>query len=301
MRVVNPFAASSGSLIGAYAERMADSLARRRAEQEARAAREQGELLFRSRSQFLANMNHELRTPLNAIIGFATMLKDTESYDLDPGQRRAYADYVLQSADLLLSHINTILEIAALESGSLEMERTTIDLGELVRNAVERVRITAEAAGVRIVDKTADAPVYALIDAERVAQALDHVLRTAIGASTAGGKVLIRTNFDDNGGPEIAVRDAGEGLSAQEAEDALNAFESIQLDLDQSLAKPGAGLAISRKFLEMQGGALFLKSRKGRGTLARLTLPAGQDIQIAGPVDAIDAHPHGGPDGLGQR
>lgn len=83
-------------------------------------------------------MNHELRTPLNAIIGFSTMLKEGETYRLSDEQRDAYADYVLQSADLLLGHINTILEIAALDSGGVTLRKGNADISEIVSAAVER-------------------------------------------------------------------------------------------------------------------------------------------------------------------
>ncbi|NJM36243.1 MAG: hypothetical protein HC850_17855, partial [Rhodomicrobium sp.] len=148
-------AVREGSLIASYSAKLAEAFAVRRAALDARSARAEAELSIRARSEFLSNMNHELRTPLNAIIGFATMLRDSETYTLTDEQRRSYADYVLQSADLLLGHINTILETAALDGGSVEMARTEIDFAEALELAASRAAITADAAEVKIVRKGA--------------------------------------------------------------------------------------------------------------------------------------------------
>lgn len=287
MRALNPFSADSGSLLANYTRRLADTMAHKRAERVAKAAHQEGELLLKSRSQFLANMNHELRTPLNAVIGFATMLKEADAYNLGSDQRRAYAEYVLQSADLLLGHINTILEIAAIEGGDLNITNAAVDLRELVRKALERIKIRAGAATVIIVDKSSEKEVYAWCDAERVAQALDHILQTAVSSSKANGQVLVRAIYNEEGQSEITVRDKGEGFSTEEAKLALGALERVHRGLDQSFAKSGAGLAIAKKFLELQDGRLVLKTRKGQGTLARLILrpnsTAGERLEVIPP------------------
>lgn len=275
MRSLNPFAVHEGALIGQYTARFAEAAAVRRAEGEARAARAEAELTIRARSEFLSNMNHELRTPLNAIIGFATMLRDSDVYDLGDEQRRTYAEYVLQSADLLLGHINTILEAAALDGGQVALEQAETDLAELLAAAVGRATIAADAAGVKIENRTApEKKVLCLCDAVRAGQALDHLLRTAIAASPRGARVYVRAGTGAAGRPEIAIRDCGEGLSPETVRQALSAFEEVHRGLDRSFAGPGVGLAIAKTFIDIQGGALSIDSRKGKGAVMRMTLPA---------------------------
>ena len=274
-----------------FANDMAEAMAARRAGLTAKAARAAAENSIRARAEFLANMNHELRTPLNAIIGFTTMLKDGEAYKLSPEQRDTYADYVLQSADLLLSHINTLLEAAALDSGELSMETADIDLSAALSEGVARAKIAADAAKVSLEVKSEVDAAACWGDAIRTGQAIDHVIRTAIKFSPEGSRILVRAAVDAEGWAEIAVRDRGPGLSPEEIEKALTAFEETHRGLDRSFAGPGIGLAIAKTFIEMQGGRFTIKSRVGEGTLIRISLPPpktaapaveSDDIKLAG-------------------
>lgn len=282
MRALNPFAANRGALIGSYTARLAEGLAVRRAEIEARTARIEAELSIKARSEFLANMNHELRTPLNAIIGFATMLKDGEAYQLSDEQRRSYAEYILQSGDLLLAHINTLLETAALDSGSVELVKDDSDLARILAEAVSRAVIAAEAAGVKIENRTAEKKLGCFADAERAGQAIDHLLRVALRASPKGGKVFVRANVSETGWPEIAVRDKGPGLSDEAIREAVSAFDQVHRGLDRSFAGPGVGYAIAKTFIEMQGGRFEIKSKLGEGVIVRIFLPPPQLATAAG-------------------
>jgi signal transduction histidine kinase len=273
MRALKLFTQSEGSLIADYASRMSEALSRRSAEIEVRAARMEAELAIKARSEFLANMNHELRTPLNAIIGFGTMLRDVDQYELDEEQHRTYTEYILQSADLLLGHINTILEVAALESGGVDIKDDAVDFCVLLEDAIERASIRAKAADVVIERKDEGADVVGWGDAERTGQALDHLLHTAIKSCGDGGRILVRTCINENGWAEIAMRDDGEGMTPEALHDSLDAFKQAHRGLDRSFAGPGIGYAIAKTFVEMQGGRFFIKSHEGQGTLVRITLP----------------------------
>ncbi|GJL93340.1 sensor histidine kinase [Hyphococcus sp.] len=273
MRALKSYTNPQGSRLADYGARMSELLTRRRAELEARAARIEAELAIKARSEFLANMNHELRTPLNAIMGFATMLRDGEEYQLSSEQQRTYAEYILQSADLLLGHINTLLEVAALEAGRVELQDGAIEFNGLLDNVIERSLIRADAAGVTIERRDAGAEILGWGDAERFAQAADHLIQTAIKLSDEGGRVHIRASIVGQGWAEIAVRDEGAGLTKSELSDALEAFKELHRGLDRSFLGPGVGYAVAKTFVEMQGGRFFLESRPGQGTLARISLP----------------------------
>ncbi len=278
MRTPKMFTHSEGSLIADYAQRMNEAVARRNAEIEVRAARIEAELAIKARSEFLANMNHELRTPLNAIIGFATMLRDSGQYDLNEEQISTYSGYILQSADLLLGHINTVLEVAALESGKVEIDDGEVDFCVLLVEALERVEIQAKAAGVTIERRDSGVDAIGWGDSERISQALEHLLLTAIKVCGAKGKILVRAGVTDQGWAEIAVRDSGDGMNAEEIREALNAFKQVHRGLDRSFSGPGIGYAIAKTFTEMQGGRFFIKSQLGQGTLARITLPPPEQV-----------------------
>ncbi len=289
MRALKPFKANQGSRLAEYTSRMGEALVRRRAELEVRAARVEAEMAIKARSEFLANMNHELRTPLNAIMGFATMLRDSEDYELGAEQRQSYAEYILQSADLLLGHINTLLEVAALESGNVELNDQAIDFCVLVEDAINRARVRAEAAKVQIERRDDSVDVIGWGDAERLSQAADHLLQTAIKLSPEGGKILVRAGVTEKGWAEIAVRDEGEGLSNEDLYEALEAFKQALRGLDRSWVGPGVGYAIAKTFVEMQGGRFSIESRLGEGTLVQIALPPPADS--VGADDGEDAEP----------
>ncbi|NWG72571.1 MAG: HAMP domain-containing histidine kinase [Parvularculaceae bacterium] len=272
-----------------FSSRLAEGGAVRRAEAAARAARAEAELSIRARSEFLANMNHELRTPLNAIIGFSTMLKEGETYRLSDEQRAAYADYVLQSADLLLGHINTILEIAALDSGGVAMRKGATDLAEVVSAAVARASVAASAAGAAVENKTAGSVPAAWADPERLGQAVDHLLRTAVKSSPKGGRILIRAAVGKDGAPEIAVRDHGAGYEPEALRKALGVFDEVHRGLDRSFSGAGVELAIAKTFVEMQGGQFHIKSRTGEGTVVRVALPLADAAGVKTRTEAVVA------------
>lgn len=290
MRSLTKTDTASSALMSAFAAGMAEAMAVRRASQMARAARAEAEMTIKARADFFANMHHELRTPLNAIIGFGTMLKEGEAYKLSAEQRENYADYVLQSADLLLSHINTLLEAAALDSGHLSLEPDAVDLATALEDAVKRAKIAADAAKVIIDVKSEGEAATGWGDAVRTGQALDHVIRTAVKFTPEGGRILVRAAPEKDGWAEIAVRDRGPGMSAADIEKALSAFEDEHRGLDRSFAGPGIGLAIAKTFIEMQGGRFSMKSKVGEGTLVRISLPppvaavsaATDEIKLAG-------------------
>jgi two-component system cell cycle sensor histidine kinase PleC len=275
---------TTSSLMADFAAGMAEATAVRRAGLEANAARAAAEMSIKARSEFLANMNHELRTPLNAIIGFASMLKDTASYSLSEEQRGSYADYILQSADLLLNHINTLLEAAALDGGEVALDPAPIDLTAALADAVKRAKIAAEAAKVSFEVKAEAAPASGWGDPVRLSQALDHIIRTAVRFSPEGSRILVRAGADKDGWGEVAVRDRGQGLTPEEIDKALTAFSEVHRGLDRSFAGPGIGLAIAKSFVELQGGRFAVKSRPGEGTLVRIALPppAAAGMRLAG-------------------
>jgi two-component system cell cycle sensor histidine kinase PleC len=286
MRALKQFEKTNSTMLSAYAAGMAEAMAVKRAGLEAKAARAAAEISIKARSEFLANMNHELRTPLNAIIGFGSMLKDAGAFSLSEEQRANYIDYILQSADLLLDHINTLLETAALDGGELSLEPGEVNLAEALTQAVKRARIAADGAKVTIEIKSETEAAPGWGDPVRIGQALDHVLRTAVKFSPQDSKVLVRATVDAEGWSEIAVRDRGPGLSQEEIDKALTAFNEVHRGLDRSFAGPGIGFAIAKTFIEFQGGRFSIKSKLGEGTLVRIALPppstAAADMRLAG-------------------
>ena len=277
--------AEQNSLLGQYINSYSDALVHQRASVKAQAAKIEAELAYKARGEFLANMNHELRTPLNAIVGFASMMKEAKEYGLSEEQTSEYLGYILQSADLLLAHINTLLELAAAESGGAKMTRRETEVEDLVNGVIERNAPLALEAGVQLT-KSVDQGLPDLhVDPDKVDTALNHLVENAITYCAAGGQVsvLAKPGRRINGAAWVyfAVEDTGEGMTPEELDRALRVFEQVHQGLHRKYEGAGIGLPIAKSFIELNGGRFDIKSTKGKGTKVRFALPAIDNVKEA--------------------
>ena len=266
------------SLLNDFCDQYGRDFLRHRSQLAMRAAKADAELAYRARGEFLANMNHELRTPLNAIIGFTQMIRDAEALNLDKEQTNEYADYILQSADLLLSHINTILELAAAESGGAKLRRKKIDPAELLEEIAGQMQAMAEAANIELQTRIDEDLPLLLIDPDMIEKAFRHLIENAIQYSPEGRHVVlhVRKGVRDNQRRRVyfAVEDQGPGMSEEELQRVMHAFEQVHQGLDRTFEGSGLGLPIARSFIELNGGSFHVKSLPGRGTIVRFSFPA---------------------------
>ncbi len=225
----------------------------------------------RERASFLAAVSHELRSPLNAILGFADLLMAEVDGPLNPSAREE-VEQIRGSGQHLLELINDILELSAIESGQLKLQRTQVDLtqvaGEVVREAggvVGDKPVRVRVAG--------DQGVFAHADPKRVRQILTNLVGNAI-KFTRQGEVVVTVNREANH-VVASVRDTGPGISP--AERAM-IFEEYRQSAEESARRRGTGLglAIARRLVIMHGGTIRVESELGRGSTFYVTLPAWQ-------------------------
>ncbi len=275
----------TGSLLRDYTDRFGDAVSRHRSTVALRAAKIEAELAYRARGDFLAHMNHELRTPLNAIVGFTTMLKDASTYNFSAEQTSEYLDYILQSAELLLGHIDTLLELAAAESGGAKLYQQAYGLAELIGEGIETTAPAAAEIGVKIITKIDPELPDVFIDPDKILKAIEHLLENALTACTAGDQisVIVRAGLgvgkqarDSREWVYVAIEDTGNGMTPEEISRRLRVFEQIHTGLDRKFMSAGIGLPIAKSFIELNKGRFNIKSRKGVGTSVRFALPVRQ-------------------------
>jgi signal transduction histidine kinase/HAMP domain-containing protein len=228
------------------------------------------EVASRHKSEFLANMSHELRTPLNAIIGFSEVLSERMFGELNDKQEEYLKD-IHASGQHLLSLINDILDLSKVEAGRMELELTDFDLPVAIDNALTLVRERASRRGITL-KLTGGGRVSSMRGDERkIKQVLLNLLSNAIKFTPDGGRVEVAAARDSEA-VEVSVSDTGVGIAPEDLEAVFEEFRQV----GASAAKQegtGLGLALTRKFIELHGGKIWVTSQVGAGSTFTFTLP----------------------------
>ncbi|TMK76103.1 MAG: GAF domain-containing protein, partial [Actinobacteria bacterium] len=229
------------------------------------------EAASRHKSEFLANMSHELRTPLNAIIGFSEVLAEKMFGDINEKQTE-YLQDILESGRHLLSLINDILDLSKIEAGRMELEATDFDLPSAIDNALILVRERASRRGITLGHSVDERLGQIRGDERKVKQVLLNLLSNALKFTPEGGRIDVRAVPHD-GVAEISVADTGVGIAPQDQEAVFEEFRQVGT-ADKKVEGTGLGLALSRKFIELHGGRIWVESEVGKGSTFRFTLPS---------------------------
>jgi signal transduction histidine kinase len=228
------------------------------------------EVASQHKSEFLANMSHELRTPLNAIIGFSEVLGERLFGELNSKQEEYLKD-IHASGQHLLSLINDILDLSKIEAGRMELELTDFHLPAALDNALTLVRERAGRRGIALHITTDERLDYIRADERKVRQVVLNLLSNAIKFTPEGGRIEVRAKAV-NGSVEISVSDTGVGIAPEDQEAIFEEFRQVGT-ADKKVEGTGLGLALSRKFVELHGGRIRVKSQIGAGSTFTFTIP----------------------------
>jgi signal transduction histidine kinase/CheY-like chemotaxis protein len=240
------------------------------AEEGRRAAEE----VNRAKSQFLANMSHELRTPLNAIIGFSEILQDQTAGGLTPKQAR-YVDNVLTSGRHLLQLINDVLDLSKIEAGRMTLEYARFAPSLAIRDVRNVVVALANKKSQSIrLDVPEELPAVEG-DQGKFKQILYNLLSNAVKFTPEGKAITVSASADEQAGRlTVAVRDEGIGLRPEHHERVFGEFEQVDSSYARAQQGTGLGLALTRRFVEMHGGRIWVESEgEGKGSTFLFTLP----------------------------
>jgi PAS domain S-box-containing protein len=248
-----------------------DITQRKRAEAALRDA-EAAERASRAKSEFLARMSHELRTPLNAMLGFAQLIEHDGGARLDALQRERLAR-VRSAGTHLLSLIDEVLDLSAVEAGSLPVSLQPIALDEAIEEVRQWLAPAAAERELSLRVETSDAWVRA--DARRLRQILANLMSNAIKYNLHGGQVSLaarRLVVDGAPGWELGVRDTGRGLSAEQQAHLYEPFNRLGAERE-GIEGRGIGLMTVHHLVRLMGGRLQVHSRLGEGSEFRVWLP----------------------------
>ncbi len=226
----------------------------------------------RLKSDFISHVSYELRSPLNTIAGFSEILLNQYFGSLNEKQFD-YCKGISEATDRLMNLINDMLDLASIEAGKLNLNYQDITVENLLKSALVLVQNRANDQGVElIIDNKVPTDVLK-IDLRRLKHALFNLLTNAIKFTPNGGRITISAiKSQTEGAIDIIVEDTGIGISAEDQERILRAFQQSTINGNANVSS-GLGLMLVKSLLELHGGTITLDSKENQGTRVCCTIP----------------------------
>jgi PAS domain S-box-containing protein len=242
----------------------------KKAEKELLIAKEKAEESDRLKTAFLHNITHEIRTPMNAIVGFSGLINDPA---LDAGERKRYADVITQSSKQLLSIITNIVNIATVEAGQEKIHLKKINLNSILRQVNDQYSLNAKKENISLSFALAlpDEEAFILTDEIKLKEVLDNLIGNALKFTLQGAVDFgydIKREF-----LEFHVKDTGIGIPEAKQPDIFKRFYQVEMDTDRRFGGSGLGLSISKAYVELLGGKIWLTSQPCMGSEFFFTIP----------------------------
>jgi len=261
-----------------------DITERKLIEKELIAAKEKAEESDRLKTAFLHNISHEIRTPMNAIVGFSGLIKDP---NLHYEKRSYYTDIINQSTTQLLSIITDIVNIATIEAGQEKINEKAINLNAVCKFLYEQFFSKATRKGVSFRYKISDEDDHTLIitDETKLIQILTNLIGNALKFTNEG---YVEFGFKkDNSDIEFFVKDTGIGIPEELHEEIFKRFRQADISDLNRYGGSGLGLSISKAYVEILGGKIWLNSEPDKGSVFYFKIPFKTKNLIATPESKI--------------
>ncbi|HKI88682.1 MAG TPA: ATP-binding protein, partial [Draconibacterium sp.] len=247
-------------------------------------AKERAEESDRLKSAFLANMSHEIRTPMNGILGFTQLLKKPK---LSGEEQQEFIDIIEKSGARMLNIINDIIYISRIESGHVDISISETNINKQVEYIFNFFKPEANGKKLNLTFKNALPSDEAIIktDSEKVYAVLSNLVKNALKFTNAGSIELgyeIKDKF-----LEFFVKDTGSGIPQEQKEFIFERFRQGSETLTRNYEGAGLGLAISKAYVELLGGKIWIESNKEQGSTFRFTIPYLNGIEKKEQLSAI--------------
>ena len=255
-----------GQVLGVFAAAR-DVTARKRFEQSLQEAN-------RMKSEFLASMSHELRTPLNGIIGFSEFLIDQKPGPINAKQKE-YLNDVLNSGRHLLQLINDVLDLSKVEAGRMEVVLESFALREAIDEVCSVLTPMARQKSVTLRKEISPRLRTVTLDQQKFKQVLYNLLSNAVKFTDERGEVEVSAHALADARLQLQVTDTGIGIQPDDLGKLFVEFQQLDSSLARRYHGTGLGLALTRKIVELQGGAIRVESQPGQGSVFTVVLPMG--------------------------
>ena len=237
------------------------------------------------RSQFLSHVSHELKTPLTSIKGFLQNLLDELTGPLNEKQQR-YLSRMLDNSNRLIRMIEDLLDRTRIQSGRLDLVPGEIDLGHCVADAVEQMRLLAQAKQQTLEAVAPPVPLMVWADRDRLIQIVTNLLQNAVKFTPEDGSIMVTVRQETQTLAGVSVRDTGPGIPPEFLEQVFDPFFRVK-QARSGVKGLGLGLSIVRRLVELQGGTIVARSEPGQGAELSFTIPLCPTIAV--PRDSASA------------
>jgi two-component system, sensor histidine kinase len=235
--------------------------------------KKKADLANETKSRFLANMSHEIRTPLGAILGFADLLNDP---NVGVAERAEWTGTIRRNGEQLSKIIDEILDLSKVEAGKLDVERTEVNIVDLLNGVKDLMSMPAQKKGLQLEFQIKGTiPRTIFTNEMRVRQILINIIGNAVKFSSSGGITV--TIFYQSGRLFCHVRDSGPGLSSHEIKNLFQPFSQGDSSVTRKFGGTGLGLALSRRLARALGGDVLVKETvKGTGSTFEIFFETGE-------------------------
>lgn len=277
-----------------------DITERKRIEEELIIAKEKAEESDRLKSAFLSNMSHEIRTPMNGILGFAELLKEPS---LTGEEQQEYIGIIERSGTRMLNIINDIIDISKIESGSMKILISETNINQQIEYIYTFFKPEIDAKNIQLSFKNTLPSEEALVktDREKIYAILTNLVKNAI-KFTHNGSIEFGYNLKpakpratgmsgylfEPFELEFFVKDTGTGIRQEQLEIVFERFRQGSESLTRNYEGAGLGLSISKAFVEMLGGKIWVESEIGKGSIFYFTIPYNCEQEVKEPVKITD-------------
>lgn len=224
------------------------------------------------KTEFLHNISHEIRTPMNAILGFSDLLNEP---DLLPDERKSYTEIITHSGRHLLTILEDIINISELEAGKEVFMPVQSNLNQILREIYAQYKLKASGRNIEIMLTTplADELANIITDETKLIQIISNLMNNALKFTEQG-----RIDFGytlKNGNLQFYIGDTGVGIAADKHNSIFDRFKQVEINLSKENGGRGLGLglSISKAYIELFGGKIWLKSEPGKGSVFYFSIP----------------------------
>jgi len=226
------------------------------------------------KSKFVSSISHELRTPLNGILGFSELIGMSDNLE----EAQKYGKTVNKSAEHLHQLVNTLLDLAKIEAGQMEVTKTESSIREICESVSSIHRFSIEKKGLLFnlgLDKNVPHTIYT--DRIKLMQILNNLLHNAV-KFTDEGAIFLSVTFNNNRW-NFSVADTGMGMEPHQLKHIFTRFNNIKMEQDESADRSGAGLgmALCKELIELLDGKIEVQSERGVGSVVGFHIPEERD------------------------